>query len=68
MALIFLQAERRERYKTRCVHHFMFFIRLLIRSFIYPFIYLFIYLRLFDFEISFLDFRPFVSILPPPLW
>ena len=43
MALIFLQAERRERYKTRCVHHFMFFIRLLIRSFIYPFIYLFIY-------------------------
>ena len=40
MALIFLQAERRERYTTRCVHHLMFFIRLLIRSFIYPFIYL----------------------------
>ena len=51
MALIFLQAERRERYTTTlCPPLYV------LHSFTHSFIHLFIYVRLFDFEISFLRF------------
>lgn len=45
--------------QLRCVHHFIFFIRLLIHLFIYLFMYACSILKFI-----FLDFRPFVSILP----
>ena len=51
MALIFLQAERRERYTTTLCPPLYF-----LHSFTHSFIHLFIYVRLFDFEISFLRF------------
>ena len=50
MALIFLQAERRERYTTTLCPLYV------LHSFTHSFIHLFIYVRLFDFEISFLRF------------
>ena len=45
--------------QLRCVHHFIFFIRLLIHLFIYLFMYACSILKFL-----FLDFRPFVSIYP----
>ena len=62
MALIFLQAERRERYTTTlCPPLYV------LHSFTHSFIHLFIYLFMYACSILkflFLDFRPFVSILP----